>query len=207
MRARSWRITGSIAGRTTLATTLVPSCRVAACTCATEAEAMGVDSKLANSSLTGLPRAVSIIATDSFSGNGGTSSCSRASSSAMSSGSRSRRVDSSCPNLMNTGPRSSRALRRRTPLGRSGGEVKRQGFSASRALGTGDSRSGWINSSSRYLPATRIIRPSLPSRDTVFSPPYPGGDGVARYVMPGDPPAVPDPVRPGRSLRAQVAAG
>ncbi len=42
---------------------------------------------------------------------GGTWSCRRASSSAMSGGSRSRRVESSWPNLMKIGPRSSRARR------------------------------------------------------------------------------------------------
>ena len=51
--------------------------------------------------------------------NGGTRSCSRASSSAMSGGSRSRRVDSTWPNLTKIGPRRSSASRRRWPRGAS----------------------------------------------------------------------------------------
>jgi len=47
--------------------------------------------------------------------NGGTRSCRRASSSAMSAGSRSRRVDTAWPNLTNTGPSSCSARRSRTP--------------------------------------------------------------------------------------------
>ena len=44
-------------GRSTLTTTSRPSCSVAACTCAIEAEASGVSSKLANSSAIGLSSA------------------------------------------------------------------------------------------------------------------------------------------------------
>ena len=55
------------------------------------------------------------MAMDCCSGKGGTLSCSMASSSAMSAGNRSRRVDSIWPNFMKTGPSSSRARRRRTP--------------------------------------------------------------------------------------------
>ena len=50
-------------------------------------------------------------------GNGGTWSCSFASSSAMSAGSRSRRVDSTWPNLTKIGPSASSAWRRRTARG------------------------------------------------------------------------------------------
>jgi hypothetical protein len=50
-------------------------------------------------------------------GKGGTRSCSRASSSAMSAGSRSRRVESTWPNLTKMGPRRSSASRRRWPRG------------------------------------------------------------------------------------------
>ena len=52
-------------------------------------------------------------------GNGGTRSCSSASSSATSGGSRSRRVDSTWPNLTKIGPRRSSAWRRRSPRGAS----------------------------------------------------------------------------------------
>ena len=48
-------------------------------------------------------------------GNGGTRSCSFASSSAMSGGSRSRRVESAWPNFTKIGPSSSSARRRRSP--------------------------------------------------------------------------------------------
>ena len=48
---------------------------------------------------------------------GGTRSCSLASSSATSSGSRSRRVDSTWPNLTKIGPSLSSARRKRTPRG------------------------------------------------------------------------------------------
>src|SRR5579864_3490721 len=48
-------------------------------------------------------------------GKGGTRSCSFASSSAMSGGSRSRRVETACPNFTKIGPSSSRARRRRAP--------------------------------------------------------------------------------------------
>ena len=51
----------------------------------------------------------------SLPGNGGTRSCSFSSSSAMSRGSRSRRVDSIWPNFMKIGPSSSSASRSRSP--------------------------------------------------------------------------------------------
>ena len=51
----------------------------------------------------------------SLPGKGGTRSCSFASSSAMSAGSRSRRVETAWPNLTKIGPSSSSARRRRSP--------------------------------------------------------------------------------------------
>jgi hypothetical protein len=104
-------------GRTTLTTASRPSCSVAGWTCAIEAEASGLVSKEANTSLTGSPSAFSMMARASSPGNGGTWSCSKASSSAISGGSRSRRVDRICPNLTYTGPRSCSARRRRSPRG------------------------------------------------------------------------------------------
>ena len=59
----------------------------------------------------------SIILTAASVENGATLSCSNASSSAISSGKRSRRVDNSWPNLMGTGPRDSSADLRRSPRG------------------------------------------------------------------------------------------
>ena len=145
----SWRMIGSISGRTTLTTTCSPLCSVAQCTWATDAEAIGVFSKRANSSDTGLPSAFSIIATDCSCGKAGTLSCSLASSSAISSGSKSRRVDSICPNFINTGPNSSMARRRRTPRGSSGTRCKRHGARPRAKRGSAESCSTSINSSSR----------------------------------------------------------
>ena len=64
------------------------------------------------------PATRSISATACADGNGGTRSCSFASSSAMSSGSRSRRVDSIWPNLTKIGPSVSSAWRSRRARGR-----------------------------------------------------------------------------------------
>ncbi len=102
-------------GRSTLTTTSRPSWSVAACTWAIEAAASGVASKLAKISPTGRPSEVSMRATASAPSNGGTRSWSFASSSAMSAGSRSRRVETTWPNLTKIGPRSSSARRRRSP--------------------------------------------------------------------------------------------
>jgi len=76
---------------------------------------MGFFSKLWNSSPNGLPSERSTSAIASSDGNGGTRSCSLASSSAMSSGTRSRRVERIWPNLTKIGPRVSSASRRRWP--------------------------------------------------------------------------------------------
>ena len=59
----------------------------------------------------------SIIIIACLPGKGGTLSCNKTSSSAISTGKRSRRVDSICPNLINIGPRSSSASRIRWPRG------------------------------------------------------------------------------------------
>ena len=107
MRARSFLITPAIPGRMTLTTTSSPLVRVASCTCASDAEARGCSEKVAKESVTGRPISVSILAIAIALGNGGTRSWRRASSSAYSSGNKSRRVERSCPNLMNTGPRRS----------------------------------------------------------------------------------------------------
>ena len=80
-----------------------------------EAAASGAASKLANSSATGRPSDASMRAFASAPSKGGTRSCSFASSSAMSDGSRSRRVETTWPNFTKIGPRSSSARRRRSP--------------------------------------------------------------------------------------------
>ena len=125
MSARSFSMVGSMPGRSTLTATsrTAPprSRRVAKWTCAIEALATGSRSKLSNTSATGRRKARSTVATAMSELKGGTRSCSRASSSAMSGGSRSRRVDSTWPNLTKMGPRRSRASRRRCPRGASSG--------------------------------------------------------------------------------------
>ena len=119
--ARSWSITFSMPGRSTFTATSRSrpflSRTVAKCTCAMEALATGVRSKLVKISSSGLRKARSIVATATSPGNGGTWSCSSASSSATSSGSRSRRVDSTWPNLTKIGPNFWSASRRRCPRG------------------------------------------------------------------------------------------
>ncbi len=112
-------MTASMRGRSTFTATSRPDFRVAKCTCAIDALATGSASKLAKTSSMRRPKAFSTSARASRAGNGGTRSCSLASSSAMSSGSRSRRVDSTWPNLTKIGPSRSSARRRRTPRGSS----------------------------------------------------------------------------------------
>ena len=122
MRSKSLSITLSMPGRNTFTATsrsgspLLLRSR-AKWTCATDALATGVCSKWLNTSSSFLPKAFSIMATACAEGKGGTWSCSLASSSEMSSGNKSRRVDSTWPNLTNTGPKRSKAKRRRSPRG------------------------------------------------------------------------------------------
>ena len=116
-KAISRSITGAMPGRNTFTATSVPSCRRARCTCATEAEAIGVRSKAAKWVVSGTPNARSTMVAASSPANGGTWSWSFASSRAISSGNRSGRVDNICPNFTNTGPSASRASRRRRARG------------------------------------------------------------------------------------------
>ena len=98
IRSRSFSMTLSMPGRKTLTATSRnwPSrvIKVAKCTWAIEALATGTRSKLAKISSTGFRKARSMVATATSLEKGGTRSCSLASSSAMSTGSKSRRVDS-----------------------------------------------------------------------------------------------------------------
>ena len=107
----------SMPGRNTLTTTARPSGSSAACTCATDADASGVRSKLRYNSARGRPSASATIASDCSPGNGATRSCNCASASAMSAGSKSRRVESTCPNFTNNGPSCCNASRKRSPRG------------------------------------------------------------------------------------------
>ena len=96
-------------GRITTTDVLVIGGGLAGERCAIEAAASGSTSNRWNTSATGCSYASSSIAIACSAGNGGTASCSLASSSAMSGGSRSRRVEIAWPNLTNIGPSSSRA--------------------------------------------------------------------------------------------------
>ena len=113
--SRSRSIASRMPGRSTLTTTSRPSLSVAACTWAMEAAASGATSKPAKSSATGWPSEASMRAFASAPSKGGTRSWSFASSSAMSGGSRSRRVETTWPNFTKIGPSSSSARRRRSP--------------------------------------------------------------------------------------------
>jgi len=121
IRLRSFSITASMPGRSTLTATSrctpVRSSTSAKCTCAIEALATGTRSNRMKISSTGRLNARSIVATATCGSNGGTRSCRRASSSARSAGSRSRRVDSTCPNFTKIGPSASSASRSRSPRG------------------------------------------------------------------------------------------
>ncbi len=108
-------MTSRMPGRSILTTTSRPSCKAATCTWAIDAAASGAASKLLKISAIGFPKARSTVAMATSLPNGGTRSCSFDNSSAMSTGSKSRRVDSTCPNLTKIGPNSSRARRSRSP--------------------------------------------------------------------------------------------
>ncbi len=82
MSAKSFSITRSMSGRMTLTATSSPLARVAAWTCANEADAMGSVSKVSNRLPMVPPRLASMRDTAMSPGNGGTWSCSLASSSA-----------------------------------------------------------------------------------------------------------------------------
>src|SRR5882762_9818868 len=128
--ARSFAITGIIRGRRILTAASVPPGSTARCTCATDALAMGSASNFSKTFATGSPNARSTSASASSPGNGGTRSCSFASSSARSAGRRSRRVESTWPNLTNIGPSASSARRSRTPRGSRSVRKKKSAFRA-----------------------------------------------------------------------------
>ena len=113
INSRSLLMTLSMPGRNTFTATSRSTpwvfFNLAKCTWAIDALAMGVRSNWLKISSTGRPKARSIDATATSEGKGGTWSCSLASSSAMSLGSRSRRVDSTCPSLTKIGPKCSSA--------------------------------------------------------------------------------------------------
>jgi|GEM_PF-5671107 hypothetical protein len=98
-------------GRRTLTTTRAPDIRVAACTWAMDAAAIGVRSKLANTSLTSAPSSDRSTCSTAGHGTPAASSCRRLSSPVNSAGRRSRRVDSTCPSLTKVTPPSSMASR------------------------------------------------------------------------------------------------
>ena len=119
IRPRSWSIASNMPGRKTLIATsrswpwrsrIRPKC-----TCAIEALATGRRSNCTNNSEIGLPNDFSMAATARSESKGGTWSCSLASSSAISTGNRSRRVEMTWPSFTKIGPRCSKAMRRRAP--------------------------------------------------------------------------------------------
>src|SRR5438445_7627840 len=129
MSARSFAITGIIPGRRILTAASVPPGSTARCTWATDALATGCSSNFSKTFAIDLPNARSTSATASSPGNGGTRSWSFASSSARSAGKRSRRVESTWPNLTKMGPSASSARRSRAPRGSLRARKKRSAFS------------------------------------------------------------------------------
>ena len=109
MRDRSFLITCAIPGRMTFTATSSPLSSVASWTCASDADARLLLVNFANMSERGFPISLSMVEIAVAPGNGGTRSWSLASSSAYSGGNKSLRVERSCPNLINTGPRCSMA--------------------------------------------------------------------------------------------------
>ena len=118
IKATSLPMIFSMPGRNTLTATgmgwpVILSAISAKCTWAMEALAIGSRSKLRKTSCRGLPKLRSMVATAMLLSNGGTRSCSSASSAAISAGSKSARVESTWPNLTKMGPKASKARRRR----------------------------------------------------------------------------------------------
>ena len=117
-RARSCSICSRASGRCTFTTTGSPVASVARCTWAIVPAASGEGSMWSSTSSHGTPISCSITCTTCSSVSGGTSSCSVASSSMYSGGSRSGRVDRIWPSFANVGPSSSSAARSRLPCRR-----------------------------------------------------------------------------------------
>ena len=110
--SKSATIVVRISGRTTFTTTSRPSCKAAVCTWAIEAAANGLTSKRANSVAIDWPKPcfgswIWAIATSESKGL--TLSCSCTNCSIISGGTKSRRVESSCPSFKNNVPMSSSA--------------------------------------------------------------------------------------------------
>ena len=114
MSASIW---SAASGRSSLTTTSDPSFQTAECTCAMLAAASGSGSIHWKSSSVRPFSWSSSAARTRSKGIFGQSACSLANSSASESGIRSRRVERICPILMNVGPSSSIALRRRSSKG------------------------------------------------------------------------------------------
>ena len=105
--ARSCSICSRASGRCTLMTVFVWSASVARWTCAIVPAASGCSSIVSNTSSHGTPSSCSMTRTTCSSVSGGTLSCSVASSSMNSGGTRSGLVDRICPSFENVGPSSS----------------------------------------------------------------------------------------------------
>src|SRR2546427_4987004 len=166
MSVRSFAITGSIPGRRILTAASVPPGSTARCTWATDALATGCSSNFSKTFATGLPNARSTSATATSPGNGGTRSWSFASSSARSAGSKSRRVESTWPNLTKMGPSASSARRSRAPRGSESARKKEGRSGRARACcpkrartrparSAGLSRGSWRDEARKWEPAGR----------------------------------------------------
>ena len=148
-------------GRSTLTTTSRPSAARAACTCAIDAAASGLLVERREHLADRLAqRRARRCARASAPSNGGTRSCSFASSSAMSGGSRSRRVDIAWPNFTKIGPelleREAQPLAARAALAAlepgPGREVEREAQRAVEVRGAHESSSPW-RTSTRWIAA------------------------------------------------------
>jgi len=105
-----------ISGRWTLITASLSLEKRALCTCPMDAEASGDSSMDSNISSGGRPNSSSMISLTFWNGNCGTLSWSFDNSLMNSIGTRSGRVDTICPNLINVGPSSSKEILIRSAL-------------------------------------------------------------------------------------------
>ena len=158
-------ITSRMPGRSTLTIDLAAVVQAATCTWAMEAAASGWLSKLRTARSSGRPQLRSIGRRAPRAGNGGTWSCSFTSSSAMSGGSRSRRVDMRLAELHEDRPQFLAApgagARRGSRRGCAGTRSRARGRTGSAAAGTGASRAR--SRRARGAPARAGSRAAVPS--------------------------------------------
>ena len=144
----------SMSAWSTLTTTGSPEWSRARWTCPIEAEAIASGSNSANSSSIGRPNSASTSFRTTWGGSAGTLAWSCWNSSASRTPTRSGRVLSIWPNLMNVGPSSARAIRRRVSQGSRAMAAPPRAFNRSLAK-SGPSRP--IHAASSYLLSTARI--------------------------------------------------